>query len=318
MFRELPESVIPRLLDELNRRKNVVNFGPGVPDFPMPEYLRDFSYEPGVERYGPVGGYPEVREAVADYAGAEDAILTTGATEGILLVLLALGEERVDVRPPEYLGYRGAVELAGKEVGESSLVLYSSPNNPTGRLKYMEGEVTVVDETYREFVYEGEHRVPRDSIRVGSFSKSLCIPGFRLGYVAGPEDMISRFREYQMYTSLHPTVISQRIVYRALEDRSSFREHVRKMVRTFKRRRDLVYRLLDREYGPYLPEGAYYFLLKTPGDMSGLDFAMKAMDNGVFVVPGEEFGAPGTFRLSYALPEERIEEGVKKLNGMVG
>ena len=122
----------------------------------------------------------------------------------------------------------------------------------------------------------------------------------------------------QSHSTSNPATISQYAAIKALEEAE---EDVASMVRSYRSRRDLLYKLLSSIPGimTYLPEGAFYFFPNIEKAIEGkfystLEFAEYLLNNyHTVVVPGEGFGAPGFIRISYATSEENIIKGVENI-----
>ncbi|MBU0927871.1 MAG: pyridoxal phosphate-dependent aminotransferase [Spirochaetes bacterium] len=220
----------------------------------------------------------------------------------------------------------------------TAVVIINSPNNPTGRvyprsdiealasalsahaLKTGRAPYLVVDEPYRDIVYDGVFVPPvlsayPESLVASSFSKTLSIPGERLGYVAvNPACAEKALLVSGLATSnrvlgfVNAPALMQRAVaasWRAKAD-----------VSRYGRRRDMLAAILDGAGIRYArPEGAFYLFCEVPaggpatvpGESRDVAFAMALKDRGVLSVPGVGFGYPGWFRLCYCVPEATIE-----------
>jgi aspartate aminotransferase len=142
--------------------------------------------------------------------------------------------------------------------------------------------------------------------------------GWRIGFGLGPEKIISAMRKVQSQTTSNPTTISQYASLGALEEETQ--NFVKETTEKFKQRRDLIFNLLC-ELGMKCvkPRGAFYIFpdvseflgdkVKTTDELS--DFLLE--NYKVLVIPGSGFGAEGFIRLSFALSEEKIKEGVKRI-----
>lgn len=224
-----------------------------------------------------------------------------------------------------------AIEGAINE--KTKAVLVNSPNNPTGRI-YPESQIRalgdllkeyhakgqiiylVSDEPYREIVYEGA-TVPSilanyaHSIVINSYSKSLSIPGERIGYIAvNPE--CSEFDELlagivlcnRILGYVNAPALMQRIVAELLE--------VTVDITPYRERRDLLAAgLREAGYTFPMPEGAFYIFCKSPIE-DDVRFAAHLQKYNILAVPGAGFGGPGYFRLAYCVPKEVIARSIPK------
>ena len=239
------------------------------------------------------------------------------------------------VKPVPCLPESFRLDLAALEAAitpKTVLVLLNSPNNPSGAvypredlevltamLKRRERELghpiyLLADEPYRELVYGGAE-VPflpslyPDTLYCYSFSKSLSIPGERVGFLAFHPEMEERDRLFDaVQGAMRMTgylCVSPLFQLAAAECLG-----VTADISVYERNRDLICSGL-RELGYRFPEpqGAFYLLLQAPeGD--GQAFSRRCMAEDVLLVPGEEFFCPGYVRLAYCVPEERLRRSL--------
>ena len=239
------------------------------------------------------------------------------------------------VKPVPCLPESFRLDLAALEAAitpKTALVLLNSPNNPSGAvypredlevltamLKRRERELghpiyLLADEPYRELVYGGAE-VPflpslyPDTLYCYSFSKSLSIPGERVGFLAFHPEMEERDRLFDaVQGAMRMTgylCVSPLFQLAAAECLG-----VTADISVYERNRDLICSGL-RELGYRFPEprGAFYLLLQAPeGD--GQAFSRRCMAEDVLLVPGEEFFCPGYVRLAYCVPEERLRRSL--------
>jgi aspartate aminotransferase len=217
----------------------------------------------------------------------------------------------------------------------TAAVLINSPHNPTGKVYSAEdlaaladvlrrhGTKTgrrpylVADEPYREIVYDGIIVPPvlsayEESIVVTSFSKSLSLPGERIGYIAAgpeisdPEDLLGALiYATRVLGFVNAPALMQRMAAELLAERVA--------VEVYKRRRDTFKEVLDNAGIGYAePEGAFYLFAKVPprnrahepaDDRAFWNCLKKHLILGV---PGSSFGAPGWIRVAYCVDEEII------------
>jgi len=233
----------------------------------------------------------------------------------------------VDARPDFSLD-PGAIAAA--LTPRTACLILNSPNNPTGRI-YSRDELAevaaileehgrrtcrkpyiVADEPYRELAYGGA-AVPSvmeayaETIVVSSWSKSLSLPGERIGYVA----VSPRCAEQESLVAglafctrtlgfVNAPALMQRAVARVLDARVDVAAYER-------RGRLLAEGLRAAGYEFPEPQGAFYIFARVPeGSGSDVDFAMSLADRRVIVVPGSGFGSPGYFRLAFCVPEDTI------------
>jgi len=220
-------------------------------------------------------------------------------------------------------------------------LILCSPSNPTGGTytaeelravgKVLAGFPDVVvlfDAIYDRIYYDGEIApdlvavCPELSDRVitfNGFSKTYSMTGLRLGYAIGPKEVIAAMGTLQSQSTSNATSIVQ---YAAVEALKIADEEIAGRREAFRRRRDLIVGLLREIDGVEceMPTGAFYAFpdfssfLGAEGFADDLELAaMLLNDAHVAAVPGSAFGAPGHLRLSYALSEEEITEGIRRI-----
>ncbi len=266
-----------------------------------------------------------------------------GLAGGVVRVLPTSSEKGFKVTPEQVA--QGCSE-------RTKLMILNSPSNPTGAV-YSPDELAAIakiliekdvwcvsDEIYEKLVYGGaEHRgivqvVPEmkpRTIVVNGHSKAYAMTGWRIGYAAGPLEVIKAASSLQSHTTSNPNSIAQAAAAVALEDTEHERAEVERMRAEFERRRDGIVDGLRAIPGvelPVAPEGAFYAF----PDVSGLygkgrfaeakgsvEFAKICLDEGhVALVPGAAFGEDRCVRLSYATSTEKIDEGLRRLAALAG
>jgi aminotransferase len=219
-------------------------------------------------------------------------------------------------------------------------LLINTPNNPTGRIlkkKTLEELADVVveydlkvfsDEAYEKFVYDDNKHISMGSlngmkeyvITFQSFSKTYAMPGWRVGYAAGPEEIIQSMTRLHLYCGLCSPTLSQ---LAALEALRGSQKCVEKMRKEYDKRRKLITKRLKEipNITCLNPEGAFYAFPNIKSfSMSSMKFADFLLKKAkVLVVPGTEFGkyGEGYIRLSYATAYEKIEEALNRIEDAV-
>lgn len=216
----------------------------------------------------------------------------------------------------------------------TAAVLINSPNNPTGRIyPYAAIEALaaamsrhgraagrapylLVDEPYRDIAYGGAKVPPvmsaySETIVASSFSKSLSIPGERIGYIAVHPGCAEKAVLVAALSAANRTlgfVNAPALLQRAVAASWTAKPDVSR----YARRRDALSAVLESagiRFAP--PEGAFYLFCEVPSRASGpaddIGFVEALQNHGVLAVPGAGFGFPGWFRLSYCVPEATIE-----------
>lgn len=221
----------------------------------------------------------------------------------------------------------GRLEAAVSE--NTKAVIVNSPNNPSGvvfrkesvrRLaellsvkeeEYGHPIYLIADEPYRELVYDSSLEVPyltkyyRDTLVCYSYSKSLSLPGERVGYILVPDEIsdagdiyaavcgAGRALGYVCAPSLFQHVIAK--CAGQVSDLS-----------VYKKNRDLLYRALtDYGYDCVYPDGAFYLFVKAMEEDAGA-FCEKAKKHELLLVPGDDFGTPGYVRIAYCVTTDQI------------
>jgi aminotransferase len=243
----------------------------------------------------------------------------------------------VTLEPPEWEIRREALEEAITE--DTRAIVVNTPTNPSGKV-FGRGEletvagvcrdhdlIAVTDEIYEYFLYDDHEHVSlatlpgmrERTVTISGFSKTFAVTGWRLGYAAGPEELMEPIG---LVNDIHyvcaPTPL-QHGVARAMERLSD--AYYEEMAAEFEKRRDFICPVLD-EVGltPYVPDGAYYVL----ADVSGLGYgddreaAMHILEEaGVASVPGTAFHAgeeaTDLVRFCYAQDWETLEAAARAL-----
>ena len=256
------------------------------------------------------------------------------------------GGKQVDVFAGSDQDYKVTPEqLDAHYTPKTKALLMCSPNNPTGAVyskdeleaigKWAlgkEGLWVITDEIYQNLVYDGlkaysiTELVPELAERtmmVNGVAKSYAMTGWRLGWLIAPADAAKAAANLQSHLTSNVSNVSQRA---AIEAITGDQEPVRQMLEAFDRRRKTAVAELNKIEGIVTPtpEGAFYVYPDVSGlfgrDFSGrkfsssLELADFVLDEAeVALVPGEAFGPSGYFRLSYALGDDQLLEGIQRL-----
>ena len=232
--------------------------------------------------------------------------------------------------------------LKAKITPKTKALILNSPSNPTGAVvgrKAMEGiaelalkhKFTVVsDEIYAKLIYGEEHvcfpslskEVAARTILVNGMSKAYAMTGWRLGYAAGPANVMKAIADLQGQSTSNPASIVQKAGVAALGLPDS---EIQKMVSVFQKRRDMVVEGLNAIPGVKClkPAGAFYVFpnvkgLFKPGRSNSMELSGFLLDKAkVALTPGIAFGAEGFMRMSYAASEKTIQEGLKRIKEAV-
>lgn len=251
----------------------------------------------------------------------------------------------VIVKTKEENGFRLTLEDLKKAITQKTKALIlNSPSNPTGGAyskEDLEGIAEIVlsknlfvisDEIYEKIVYDDfkfvsiaslSEEIKNRTIIVHGVAKTYAMTGWRIGYTAGPEEIISAMNNIQSQSTSNPTSIAQKASVEAL---IGPQEDVEKMVRAFSERRNYIVDRLNKIRGVtcFKPLGAFY-AFPNFSSYYGRSYQGKKISNSteladyfldvakVAVVPGIEFGDDGFERLSFATSMENIKEGLDRI-----
>lgn len=247
---------------------------------------------------------------------------------------------------PEEAFQLSAAQVEEKITPKTKLLLLNSPHNPTGAV-YDQEELKKIaqllleyniycisDEIYEKLIYDqAKHltitslndEVKARTIVINGVSKSYVMTGWRIGYAAGPEELISGMSKIQDHSTSNPNSIAQKASVKALLGRQ---DTIAEMRKTFdERRKYMVERLNQMEGISCLnPSGAFYAFPKVSDILKrGIEYQGKKIENSldladfilkeaeVALIPGNAFEAEGYLRLSYATSMEDIQEGLDRI-----
>lgn len=243
-----------------------------------------------------------------------------------------------------------AAQVEEKISSKTKLLILNSPNNPTGAVYEMEelkkiaqllvkyNIYCICDEIYEKLIYdEAKHftiaslsnEVKAKTIIINGVSKSYAMTGWRIGYAAGPEDIISGMGKIQGHSTSNPNSIAQKASVEALNGRQ---ETIEEMRREFDERRKYMVEKLNKIKGVSClkPSGAFYAfpnvskILEKGVKYNGkriinsfdlADFILKEAE--VALIPGSAFEAEGYLRLSYATYMEDVKEGLDRIENIL-
>ena len=247
-------------------------------------------------------------------------------------------------------GFKATIEqLDAAWTPKTKLIVFVSPSNPSGAV-YSPAEVkaigewavekgiwVVTDEIYEHLVYDANTFtsmptvVPEIADRcvvINGVAKTYAMTGWRVGWMVGPEDVVAAAANLQSHATSNVSNVAQRAALAAvsggLEDVTRFRE-------AFNRRRLTMHEMLSSIDGVevLLPEGAFYaypsFEAFVGTQVAGrqivntLDLVAAILEEAkVAIVPGEAFGTPGYARLSFALGDDDLAEGITRIGKLLG
>ncbi|MBX3513056.1 MAG: pyridoxal phosphate-dependent aminotransferase [Xanthobacteraceae bacterium] len=229
--------------------------------------------------------------------------------------------------------------------------IFNSPSNPSGAaythddlkkvtdvLKKHPQVWVLTDDMYEKLVYDGfkfatpaqvEPSLYERTLTLNGVSKAYCMTGWRIGYAAGPEQLIKAMGTLQSQSTTNPSAISQWAAVAALDGPQDF---IEKHNVSFKNRRDLIVSMLNQASGIKCPtpEGAFYVYPSCAGTIGKTAPSGKKLENdedfakellaseGVAVVHGAAFGSSPAFRISYATSEKELEEAGRRIQRFCG
>jgi len=357
---------------ELERQgRSIIHLELGEPDFhpaaPVVDALRG-AVAAGRDRYCSTRGVPALREAIADYlkrtrrvdATAEQIIVAPGCKMALSLAMMALiepGDEVLYPDPsfpiyPSFARGLGATavpygleeknkfqpdveEIARKISPRTSVLVFNSPNNPTGTvfsevvLEKIAGLATkhhlwvIADEIYARILFGGEYKsiwslrgMAERTVIIDGFSKSFAMAGWRLGYAVAPVAVIDAMDLLVLNTFTCAAEFTQVAAMEALRDSTSA---VEAMVAEYRQRRDLFVAGLNQVPGfrCQAPNGAFYAWVNIEDTGLSADELQKLLleQAGVAGIAGVAFGPGGKNYLRFSLVSARnlLEEALERM-----
>ena len=262
------------------------------------------------------------------------------------IVLLA-GGTPIILKCNEKQGFKiNASELEKSITKKTKWIILNSPSNPTG-VCYSEDDIKEIakvlikyphvyilsDDIYEHVAYEGFKfftiaqitELKERVLTMNGVSKAYSMTGWRIGYAAGPKEIIKAIAKIQSQSTTNPSSISQAAAVEALNGTQDF---IKERATSFQERRDFVVKALNEIDGIEClnPYGAFYVFPSCKGligkkDSSGkeiktdTDFVQSLLENsGVAVVQGSAFGLEGFFRISYATSMENLKKALEKIS----
>ena len=261
-------------------------------------------------------------------------------------IVLLTGAKPVIIKCSEDQGFKlKPKDLENTITNKTKWLILNSPSNPTGA-SYSENEIRnlaevlkknsnvhiLSDDIYEHVSYEGFKfftiaQIPELKERVltmNGVSKSYAMTGWRIGYAAGPKEIIKAIAKIQSQSTSNPSSVSQAAAVEALSGKQDF---ISERSKAFQERRDFVVSELNKINGINClkPEGAFYVFpsckeLIGKKDKNGkklendTDFVQSLLENNnVAVVQGSAFGLEGLFRISYATSMENLEKAMSRI-----
>lgn len=345
------ESAIAAASDPVNHRYTPAGGLPALKDAIAAKTKRDTGYEVNSAQILVTnGGKQAVYNTFAALLDPGDEVLLpapywTTYPESIKLA----GGVPVEVFADEDQDYKVTVEqLEAARTDNTKVLLFCSPSNPTGAVYDREqveaigrwalehGIWVVTDEIYEHLTYDGEvmHSMPvvvpelaDTCVVLNGVAKTYAMTGWRVGWMVGPTDIIKAATNLQSHATSNVANISQRAAITALEGPL---DAVEEMKTAFDRRRRTMVEMLNAIEGVDCPapHGAFYAYPSVKGVLgkeirgkvanTSAELAAIILEEAeVAVVPGEAFGPSGYLRLSYALSDADLEEGVSRIQKLL-
>jgi len=245
---------------------------------------------------------------------------------------------RVPVKEKNNFALR-ADDIEKRVTEKSKVLMINSPNNPTGgaiekeelvkiaELAHENDLIILTDETYEKLCYDIEHFSPGSMEKYGdniisifSFSKAYAMTGWRVGFAAGPAEIIREMVKIHDSVGLCTPTISQAAAFKALQMDD---EVVREMAESYRENRDLLVESINSidGFSSIYPRGTFYSFVNVKDvAQNSLELARDMLDKvQVMTVAGSSFGKTGEgyLRFSYASSRENIEEGVERISRYV-
>ena len=257
------------------------------------------------------------------------------------MVLLAGGKPKI-VKCDEKDGFKLTASKLEKAItNKTKWLILNSPSNPTGA-GYTKKEVeklasillkkkkvlVLSDDIYEHIKYDDFNfftiaqisKLKDRTLTMNGVSKSYAMTGWRIGYAAGPSDIITAIRKIQSQSTSNPSSISQAAAVEALNGQQNF---IEERAAAFKERRDFVVNSLNNIKGIkcLIPNGAFYVFPSCKGLLNkktkiktDTDFVKKLLEKEmVAVVQGSAFGLSGYFRISYATSMENLKKAMSRI-----
>jgi len=364
-------SVFARAKELEKQGRSIIHLELGEPDFhpaaPVVDALRN-AVAAGRDRYVSPRGIPALRDAVADYlkrtrgveAPPEQVLIAPGCKMALSLAMMALiepGDEVLYPDPgfpiyPSFVRGLGAKpvpffleeknqfqpdmrEIAGKVSPRTKMLIFNSPNNPTGtvfsetalsqiaELAAKHGLWILADEIYARILFSGAYKsiwslpgMAERTVIIDGFSKSFAMTGWRLGYAVAPPSVIDAMDLLVLNTFTCTAEFTQVAAIEALRDST---DAVSAMVTEYRKRRELFVAKLNRIAGFRCqpPQGAFYAWVNIEDTgLSAQELATVLLEEaGVAAIAGSAFGSAGKNYLRFSLVSARplLEEALERI-----
>lgn len=349
---DTPDNIKQAGIDAITRGETKYTAVDGIPE--LKKAIADkFKRENGID-YEPAqcfvapGGKPIIYNAMmATLNPGDEVIIPAPYWVSYPDIVLLAGGEPVAVETTLENNFKLQPEqLEAAITDKTKWIIFNSPSNPTGgaytrdELKALTDVLVkhphvwiLTDDMYEHLVYDDfefvtpvqvEPALKDRTLTMNGVSKAYAMTGWRIGYAAGPVELIGAMRKIQSQSTSNPTSISQWASVEALNGPQDF---IAERAEVFKARRDMVVDLLNECEGLTCPkpEGAFYVFPSCAGTIGKTAPSGKVIENdedfvtelleseGVAVVQGSAFGLNPYFRISYATSTEALEEACARI-----
>ncbi|MCX5845733.1 MAG: pyridoxal phosphate-dependent aminotransferase [Deltaproteobacteria bacterium] len=279
----------------------------------------------------------------------DEVIIPSPYWVSYLDMVVLSGARPVIIKTNESQGFKmHPQQLEGTINEKTKVIILNSPSNPAGvvynaseldalaKIILKRGILVISDDIYEKIIYDGlpfsnitsvNEEMKNLTIVVNGVSKAYSMTGWRIGYAAGPEEIIAAVTKLQSQNTSNPTSIAQKAAVEALNGNQ---DGVAEMVAEFRKRRDVIVEKLNAIPGITCmnPQGAFY-VFPDISALFGRSYQGRTISNSsdlteylldeadIAVVPGDDFGHDDHIRLSYATSMKNIEEGLKRLRSAV-
>jgi aspartate aminotransferase len=354
---DTPDNIKKAAIEAIERGETKYTAADGMPELKQAicaKFKRenDLDYEPKEVSVGTGGKQILYNALVATLNPGDEVIIPAPYWVSYPDMTLLAGGEPVIVETTQEDDFKLKPEaLAAAITDKTKWLIFNSPSNPTGgaythdELKALTNVLldhpqvwVMTDDMYEHLVYDDfkfvtpaqvEPRLKDRVLTCNGVSKAYAMTGWRIGYAAGPVELINAMRKIQSQSTSNPSSISQ---WAALEALNGPQDFLKERSDAFKARRDLVVKMLNEAEGIdcLTPEGAFYVYPSCKGCMGKTtkggklletdgDFVTALLEEeGVAAVHGEAFGLSPYFRVSYATSTEALTEACKRIQRFCG
>ncbi len=353
---DTPDNIKAAAIKAINEGKTKYTAVDGIPELKaaiVDKFAREngLTYAANQITVGTGGKQVLYNALVATLNPGDEVIIPTPYWVSYPDMVLLAGGEPVIVEADKSTFKITADALDAAITPRTKWLIFNSPSNPSGAA-YTEVELkaltdvlmkhphvwVMTDDMYEHLVYDDfkfttpaqvEPGLYERTLTVNGVSKAYSMTGWRIGYAAGPVELIKAMAKVQSQSTSNPSSISQ---WAAVEAISGTQDFIPKNNEVFKGRRDLVVSMLNQANGINcpVPEGAFYVFPSCAGTMgktapsgkvleSDEDFVTELLETeGVAVVHGSAFGLGPNFRISYATSTEALEEACRRIQRFCG